>query len=132
MSATQDIADVWLLPKFIEFNQIYPDIQVNLMADDYLSDLVEQRMDVAIRVTTPSHDSNLGGRALGQESLRLFSSPAYSQQRELTDSLEELVHWDWVVLHQISPDGKVALQQGKHKVVLKPLISRKTNAPILQ
>lgn len=78
VSATQDIADVWLMPKLEEFNQAYPDIQVNLMADDYISDLVEQRIDVAIRVTVKGRESNLIGRTLGQESLRLYSSSAYS------------------------------------------------------
>ncbi len=132
VSATQDIADVWLMPKLAEFNEVYPDIHVNLMADDYLSDLVEQRIDVAIRVTVEDHNSSLVGRTLGQEALQLFCNPAYSQRHEVPQAMEDLSHWDWVLLNQVSADGKVKLQQGRREFVLKPMLSRATNAPTLQ
>jgi len=132
VSATQDIADVWLLPKLTEFNQAYPDIQVNLMADDYLSDLVEQRIDVAVRVSVKGRDSNLVGRTLGEEALRLFASPAYVKRHDVPISPKALTEWDWILLQQTTTDGKVKLHKGKRNYELKPLLSRTTNAPTLQ
>lgn len=132
VSATQDIAEVWLLPKLKEFNQTYPDICVNIMADDYVSDLIEQSIDVAVRVTPHGRDSSLIGRTLGQESLRLFASPHYIQQQEKPDALECLANWQWVLLQQISTDGKIRLLQGERELVLKPTRHRITNAPTVQ
>ncbi|MEM9378979.1 MAG: LysR family transcriptional regulator [Planctomycetota bacterium] len=62
-----------LLPRFLE---AYPDIRVHLQLTDALLDLVENRIDVAIRLG-PLQDSSYIGQELAPMRPRVCASPAF-------------------------------------------------------
>lgn len=73
------------------FHQEYPDITVELMLDNRLIDLVEERVDVAVRMSAPE-DSSLVMRKIADIPLVGCASPAYIERhgrpkhpRELSD-----------------------------------------------
>lgn len=58
-----------------EFCARYPDVAMDVVAEDRAVDLVEEQFDVAIRVN-PSPDSNLVGRCFAKDRLVVVAAPA--------------------------------------------------------
>jgi DNA-binding transcriptional LysR family regulator len=72
-----------------EFQRRYPDISLELMLENRLVNLVEERYDVAIRMSAP-RDSSLVMRKLAKIPLLVCASPAYLSQRGSPETPEEL------------------------------------------
>lgn len=68
-----------LVPLIKDFQQEYPDIQLELTSSDSIIDLLEKRTDVAIRIGRLT-DSSLHARYLGDSKLRLVAAPDYLQR----------------------------------------------------
>lgn len=49
ISTLQSFAAEWLFPRIKKFRDAYPDIQLELLTSDYLSDLARENIDLAIR-----------------------------------------------------------------------------------
>ncbi|PJX27944.1 LysR family transcriptional regulator [Advenella sp. S44] len=58
-----------------QFLAIYPEVQIEVVAEDRLVDLVDEYFDVAIRIN-PSHDSALVGRCFAKDQLVLAAAPS--------------------------------------------------------
>jgi DNA-binding transcriptional LysR family regulator len=58
-----------------EFRAVYPEVTVEVLADDRLVDLVEEQFDVAIRVN-PKPDSSLVGRCFAKDRLVVVAAPS--------------------------------------------------------
>ncbi|USP39128.1 LysR family transcriptional regulator [Acinetobacter sp. XS-4] len=69
----------FLLPCISLFNQRYPQVELEAHLSDEVINLVEQRIDVAIR-TGPLKNSNLVARSLGSTHKHYVCSPAYITQ----------------------------------------------------
>lgn len=73
-------ATEFLAPRICEFRQAYPDIVLDLDLNNRLVDLVSERFDVAIRLTTLA-DSALVARRLADVRIVTAASPAYLEKR---------------------------------------------------
>ncbi len=78
-----------LVPLVHDFNQAYPDIDLELTSNEGFVDLIEKRTDVAIRIGTLS-DSTLHARALGKSPLHIVASPDYLSRRGVPKSVSDL------------------------------------------
>ncbi|MET0497145.1 MAG: LysR family transcriptional regulator [Steroidobacteraceae bacterium] len=58
-----------------EFRAAYPDVMLEVVAEDRLVDLVEEQFDVAIRIN-PSPDSSLVGRCFAKDRLVVVAAPS--------------------------------------------------------
>ncbi|GKV92308.1 LysR family transcriptional regulator [Pectobacterium carotovorum] len=76
------------LPKFRER---YANLKIELCLNDNYTDLVEEGIDVAIRIG-PLGDSRLIARKLVPNTVCLYSSPAYLKKNTPPQSVEELSH----------------------------------------
>lgn len=65
-----------IVPLLPGFAQRYPDIKVALVSNDSITDLIERKVDVAIRIGQLS-DSSLKARKLGVTQRGLYASPSY-------------------------------------------------------
>lgn len=65
-----------LVPLIKDFQQEYPDIQLDLTSSDSIIDLLEKRTDVAIRIGRLT-DSSLHARYLGDSKMQLVAAPDY-------------------------------------------------------
>lgn len=68
-----------IVPVIGEFRARYPGITLELDTHDRFIDLLEQRVDLAIRIGE-LEDSSLHARRLGHSAVRLLASPAYLQR----------------------------------------------------
>jgi DNA-binding transcriptional LysR family regulator len=70
-----------LAPALGDFSARHPEVTVELLLSDVPVDLVEQRIDIAIRIADRLADATLAVRRLGSERYALCASPAYLARR---------------------------------------------------
>ncbi|CAB3719165.1 LysR family transcriptional regulator [Paraburkholderia rhynchosiae] len=63
-------------PHMTAFSALYPEIRLELTSNERIVDLLEQKVDIAIRIGA-LQDSTLHARALGSSKLLVVASPAY-------------------------------------------------------
>ncbi|MBP5979298.1 MAG: LysR family transcriptional regulator [Halomonas sp.] len=78
-----------IVPVLGEFRAQYPGITLQLDTHDRFVDLLEQRVDLAIRIGELD-DSSLHARRLGHSPLRILASPAYLERAGIPQSIEDL------------------------------------------
>jgi DNA-binding transcriptional LysR family regulator len=94
-----------LVPLLVRFMKLNPKLQIELSFEDGYVDLVEQGIDVAIRMGRLA-DSTLGARFLGINPWVLVGSPAYLAQRGVPSQPEDLVNHDALVYSTVQGDDK--------------------------
>ncbi|MDW5441385.1 LysR family transcriptional regulator [Polaromonas sp. SM01] len=73
----------------------YPKLRLQLLLDDVVIDLIEVRVDIALRVGALA-DSTLVARKLGSMARQLCASPAYLAERGWPAHPQELLQHDWL------------------------------------
>lgn len=116
-----------LAPAIPRFRERYPKLAIDLRLGDQYADIIEQGIDVAVRVGNPA-DSRLISRTLAPHRIAAFASPAYLARHgtplELSDlaqhecvnfryqSSGQPLRWPFNVderLVELSPDAKVVI-----------------------
>lgn len=80
-----------MAPALTDFMQQHPRLKVELLADDGALDLVDQRIDLAIRISAEA-DAALIGRPIAHCESFLVASPAYLAQHTLPQKPADLEH----------------------------------------
>lgn len=91
VTAPSILAEALLIPLVAEFATDYPHIRVDLLISDRSVDLVQDRIDVAIRIAN-SLDLSLISRRLGTCPSRLYASPAYLSAEGEPQGVDDLRH----------------------------------------
>ena len=73
----------------------YPRLTLRLLLDDKLVDLIDERVDIAVRVGELA-DSSLVARKLGDMTRQLCASPAYLAERGWPATPQDLLRHDWL------------------------------------
>ena len=95
VTTTVTIASLWLVPQLAEFQQLHPEIEIRVAADNTVRDLERDRLDVAIRYATPRLAAPGALRLFGERVLPVCSPQLVQQGRPLRP--EDLKHF--VLLH---------------------------------
>lgn len=93
VSAPTYLGTVTLGPLLREFRTRYPEVSIDLALDDHLVDLVQERFDVAVRVSNMS-DSSLVARRLAPCPLVIVGAPTYLRKRGTPKALADLANHD--------------------------------------
>lgn len=80
-----------IAPALPAFSERYPKLVIDLRLGGQFSDLIEQGIDVAVRVGNLS-DSRLISRPLGPHRIGAFASTSYIERKGMPTRLEDLVH----------------------------------------
>lgn len=78
-----------IAPNMKEFNDLYPQIQVELHTTDRIIDLLEKKVDVAIRISS-MEDSTLHATKLAPDKKRILASPAYLKKHGTPKTVKDL------------------------------------------
>jgi DNA-binding transcriptional LysR family regulator len=78
-----------IAPHMKAFSALYPEIRLELTSNERIVDLLEQKVDIAIRIGV-LQDSTLHARSLGSSKLRVVASPGYLTECGEPDSVEAL------------------------------------------
>ncbi|MCV2401836.1 LysR family transcriptional regulator [Marinomonas sp. C2222] len=135
ISSSTLIGEHFLLPFLQELRDLYPDVSLELfLSDDYV-DLIEQEIDIAIRI---GHlpDSSLVARKIGEKHWGWYASPAYLQKNGYPKTPEDLVEHDCLVFKNKnvtldhwpfkSPTGEV------HKVKIKNQLATDSSRALVE
>lgn len=114
-----DLARQCLAAPLAEFAARHPDIRLDLVLSARVVDLIADRIDLAIRASTPS-DSGLIARPLAHIATALYASPAYLASLPALSRPEELSEVNALVLTGRSVDREWSLARGRRSVSLRP------------
>lgn len=89
VNAATPVLDCLLAPLAAEFMDAYPLLRLELISGETVVDLIEERVDLAIRIGTLA-DSTLNARRLGSSRLRLLASPDYLARHGKPDTIASL------------------------------------------
>ncbi len=84
----------------VKFSAEHPELAIELRSDDRVSDMVEEGIDLAIRVGW-LRDSSLRSSRLGSFRQYVVSSPAYLESHGVPQQPEDLAHLDWVAFTRL-------------------------------
>jgi DNA-binding transcriptional LysR family regulator len=105
ISTTMDFGRRVLGPLVLRFLQLNPKVQIELLFDDHVVNMVEQGIDVAIRMGRLV-DSSLGARYLGLNPWMVVASPAYLARRGEPLSPGELPMHDALICSTVQNDSR--------------------------
>jgi len=106
LSASQPVAFHLLPPVLARMRQALPQVSVELVVSNSLSNLLLREADIALRMVRPEQ-SSLVARLIGQVGLRACASPLYLQAHGTPPVPEALVQHDL-----IAGDQSTAIEQG--------------------
>jgi len=96
ISSTTHFGRVQVMPVIKKLTEDYPELKIELRLEDRYVDIVGERYDVAIRITSPD-DSSLIARKLTNNKLVMLASPDYLKQHGTPQSIDELSDHRFVV-----------------------------------
>jgi DNA-binding transcriptional LysR family regulator len=89
ITATQAFGSSWLTPCLLEFIELYPDVEVDLVLEDRELDLSMREADVAIRMQPP-RQPELIQRHLMTVHLNVYAAPNYLKRHGIPKTPEDL------------------------------------------
>lgn len=105
ISTTMDFGRRVLAPLVTRFLQNNPKVQIELLFDDAVVNVVEQGIDVAIRMGRLI-DSTLGARYLGRNPWSVVASPEYIARRGRPRTPIDLVAHDALIISTVQNDSR--------------------------
>lgn len=117
LSCSTLLAAEYLMPRVIELRRLYPQISLELDFRDELVDLLDEGVDIAIRVGKLP-DSSLVAKRVGLKRFGWYASPGYLKQRGVPEAPESLSEHDCIVYRNrhlcmdlwrfSGPDGRIS------------------------
>ena len=109
-----------LIPLVLRYMQLHPQITIDLSFDDRYVNLVEQGVDLAIRMG-PMADSSLGARYLGTNPWVMVAAPSYLSSRGTPGSAADLPGHDCVIYSSVQGDDRWSLMTAAGKKLSIPV-----------
>ncbi len=83
------LAETMIAPSLPSLHEAYPQLQIDILADDRMHDMARDGIDIAIRTGWPVGD-NLIARRIAEHGRRLCAAPAYLQRFGLPQHPDDL------------------------------------------
>ncbi len=112
-----------LAPLLMRFMQANPELHVDLAVDDRYVDLVEQGIDVALRMGRLA-DSTLGARYLGLNPWVAVAAPQYLRARGVPRHPRDLAAHEALVYSSVQGDARWHFSGAGHEAVVVPVRGR--------
>lgn len=115
VSAPVTFGQVWLAPRLATFVEAFPEIDLRVSLTDTPVDLVEDRVDVAVRIAAQL-PQDVAARTLFPTPYVLVASPAYLDAHGLPTRPEQLARHRCVHLGYGAFDANWPLRRGRERV----------------
>jgi DNA-binding transcriptional LysR family regulator len=122
MTAPVVFGRLHVLPVVIEFLKIYPEINLRLSLSDRQVNLVEDHIDLALRIGNLP-DSNLVATRVGWIRRAAYASPSYLAQRGVPERPEDLQGHDCITFEGLNSPQTWVFMKGRKEIVV-PVHSR--------
>lgn len=117
VTAPVGLGRTYLIPLADELMRLHPRLEIALLLSDQYVDLVEERIDVALRVGH-SHDSSLVARRIGPMSMAFCAAPRYLAEHGTPSHPRELEQHE-VIRHLPRISGPINLRSGRRSAQLE-------------
>jgi DNA-binding transcriptional LysR family regulator len=97
LTTTTDYGMAVIAPALAEFRRLHPQLQVDLVINDQVSDLIAERFDLAIRIGW-LRDSSLRAARLGSFRQLVMATPGHIAEHGLPRRPEELATHPWIAM----------------------------------
>jgi DNA-binding transcriptional LysR family regulator len=97
LTTTTDYGMAVIAPALAEFRRLHPQLQVDLVINDQVSDLIAERFDLAIRIGW-LRDSSLRAARLGSFRQLVMATPGHIAEHGLPRRPEELAAHPWIAM----------------------------------
>jgi len=104
-----------IVPRLKAFIQRYPDIKIDLMMTDNFVNIVEEGLDLVIRIGNHS-DTTLIGHRIGTTRRITVATESYFQQAGEPQTPEELVHHNCIVYTRLSTGNEWHFQKDQELI----------------
>jgi DNA-binding transcriptional LysR family regulator len=112
------LGSMYVVPVVTEFMAQHPELEVELLFDDAYIDLVQERIDIALRVGQRG-DQSFVSRSLATTEFVVVGSPAYLARRGMPKTPHELSSYEWIVHGtSVSTPGKITFRKGRQSVTV--------------
>lgn len=91
LAVSSILAQQVIAPNLCGLYDRYPQLQIDISADDRPVDLARDGIDIAIR-TAPQIGDTLVARQIGEHTRNLYASPAYLEKHGTPQTMDELAH----------------------------------------
>jgi len=102
ITAPMGFGRLHLQPVALEFLAAYPDVSLKLLLVDRVVHLVEENIDLALRISELP-DSSLIARALGHVQMVVSVSPSYLEERGTPQTPSDLMRHDCIAWSSVEP-----------------------------
>jgi len=109
-----------MVPLVLRYRALHPETTIDLSFDDRYVNLVEQGVDLAIRMG-PMADSSLGARYLGTNPWLMVAAPSYLEMRGTPGSVADLPQHDCVVYSSVQGDDRWSLKTATGETLSVPV-----------
>ena len=109
-----------LTPLVLRYMHAHPGVQIDLSFDDRYVDLVEQGVDLAVRMGRLA-DSSLGARWLGTNPWLVAAAPAYLERRGTPETPESLAQHDALIYSSVQGDERWQFSGAEGKSLQVPV-----------
>ena len=92
VNAPITFGELYLAQPVAAYLEAHPRVRVELTLSDRMENLVEQRVDVAVRISAKQRDSSLIGRKLADDRSLVCASPAYLARHGTPQAPADLIH----------------------------------------
>lgn len=117
VSAPVTLSQMWLARPLHDFLSRRPEARVELLLNDRLVDLVEERIDLAVRITQPK-DSSLIARRLASTPIDVCGAPGYFARHGRPKRPEDLARHNCLRYTLLRPDHEWRLYRDGRRLDL--------------
>jgi DNA-binding transcriptional LysR family regulator len=118
ISAANSLARRLIAPQIATFLELYPHIRCDVIAEDTLTDLVEEGVDLAFRLGDLA-DSRLMARRMGAVQRLVWASPAFLEKHGTPERPEDLEVLPGLIFRQSPSSREWTLHKGDQQVTVK-------------
>jgi len=116
-----------IIPLLSEFMNVCPSLKVDLQLDDKIVNMIDERIDISIRVGWPG-DSSLVARKLFNSPRVLCASPGYIERFGMPQTPEELSNHNAIIFTLLPTPYRWTFHKGQNEKTIHVNGSIKTNS----
>lgn len=105
ISMPSALARMWVIPRLPEFREHYPDVELEFMFAEYISNAVEAGLDISVQIGL-LHDSRLAFRKLADVPYVICASPRYLAARGIPLTPDDLASHQCIAYRR-PRDGRI-------------------------
>lgn len=127
VTASLSLCLQYILPLLPKFKQLYPDVRLDVVAENRYCDIIDDNIDVALRTRESEPDTSLVVRRLTETRRTLAASPDYLQRHGCPGHPQELIDHQLLLYTYATDPYEMVFQREDQSIRISTSASFETN-----